>query len=229
MSNRGKTNYVTQQQLKTARGGAGVGHVHANMDTLSRITPSVFDAWSEAYADRIDSIYVGTARFQRDSDGMVHLPAYPDEVNWSNIQGKPSWIGNTKPSYSSSEVISFLGYTPADSASLGNYLPLTGGTVTGELIVKDNNYPSIAFKQGNDAPAYLTFLGYADWRVTEKGWNETYKLYHEGNANNAWTPWTCKELTLSNNGHSVKIELDANGNLKINGNVFATGQMACGA
>ena len=173
MSNRGKTNYVTQQQLKTARGGAGVGHVHANMDTLSRITPSVFDAWSEAYADRIDSIYVGTARFQRDSDGMVHLPAYPDEVNWSNIQGKPSWIGNTKPSYSSSEVISFLGYTPADSASLGNYLPLTGGTVTGGLSVR--------------------------------------------------------ELTLSNNGHSVKIELDANGNLKINGNVFATGQMACGA
>ena len=36
------------------------------------------------------------------------------------------------------------------------------------------------------------------------------------------------DLVLKANGHTVRIELDADGNLKINGNVYATGGVAAG-
>lgn len=51
---RTKTNFVTQQQLKTIRGGAGIGHVHSNKDVLDRITPEIMDVFEELTPERID-------------------------------------------------------------------------------------------------------------------------------------------------------------------------------
>jgi hypothetical protein len=88
-----------------------------------------------------------------------------DSVNWDNIEGKPSWIGDSKPSYSYTEIIdtpdltkyalkenipSLSGYATikwvndqsyVTSSALNNYLPLSG-----EL--PDNMYKEFTL-QGN--------------------------------------------------------------------------------
>lgn len=51
-----------------------------------------------------------------------------EKVTWANIEGKPTWIGESKPIYSWSEI--------NDRPSL-NFLPLTGGTISGWLKVED--------------------------------------------------------------------------------------------
>lgn len=63
-----------------------------------------------------------------------------DSVAWSDVTGKPTWIGNNKPSYTTSEVTegTNLYFTNARavsalSSSLSNYLPLTGGIMTGTI------------------------------------------------------------------------------------------------
>ena len=56
-------------------------------------------------------------------------------VLWDNIEGTPSWIGDTKPSYTYSEISG----TPTllssftDDVVDGHYLPITGGILTGPL------------------------------------------------------------------------------------------------
>lgn len=54
---RTKTNFVTQQQLKTIRGGAGIGHVHSNKDVLDLISSDMIH--SHDNKEIIDSITQG--------------------------------------------------------------------------------------------------------------------------------------------------------------------------
>lgn len=91
MSKQGKTNYVTQQQLKTIRGGRGVGHIHNNKDTLDQITPEKLDLWDEtadlahshdnrsaidlfSYDPETNTVYLG------DSDNRVNFAAFGDSA-----------------------------------------------------------------------------------------------------------------------------------------------------
>ena len=64
-----------------------------------------------------------------------------DSVAWGNVTGKPTWLGSSKPSYTTSEVAegTNLYFTNARavsalSSTLSNYLPLSGGTLTDKLI-----------------------------------------------------------------------------------------------
>ena len=82
----------------------------------------------------------------------------------------------------------------------GNYsnyaLPLTGGSVTGNtvfnsttdtpLIVKQSNGNSatVGFKSANTVDySYIGFIKGSEWFVTDDGWHNAYKIYHEGNFN----------------------------------------------
>lgn len=103
MSIQGKTNYVTQQQLKTIRGGRGVGHIHSNKDTLDQITPEFFANMSEtvslahshnnrvaidrfSYDPETNTIYVG------DEDDPVNFAAFGD-VAAGGLPGGPTPTG----------------------------------------------------------------------------------------------------------------------------------------
>ena len=63
------------------------------------------------------SIIVNGNQYTPNADGVITLPDYPTSLTWSNIQGKPSWIGSTKPTYTASEIVNYLGYTPFDKTS----------------------------------------------------------------------------------------------------------------
>lgn len=54
----------------------------------------------------INTIYLGTVPYPvaHEGDTFITLPPYPTQVTWNNIEGKPGWIGPTKPSYSFSEI-----------------------------------------------------------------------------------------------------------------------------
>lgn len=49
-------------------------------------------------------VIVNGSTYRVDDEGYVTIPDYPTSLNWSEISGKPSWIGSTKPSYAFSEI-----------------------------------------------------------------------------------------------------------------------------
>lgn len=49
-------------------------------------------------------VNVNGSTYRVDDEGYVTIPDYPTSLNWSEINGKPSWIGSTKPSYAWSEI-----------------------------------------------------------------------------------------------------------------------------
>ena len=87
-----------------------------------------------------------------------------DKVTWDNIEGKPTWIGESKPSYSWSEITgkpSWIGsskpsysWTEIAGRPSLDFLPLTGGTLTGSLTMEGKgSYGSggmIYFGDSND-------------------------------------------------------------------------------
>ena len=63
------------------------------------------------------------------------------DYSWSEITGKPSWIGSSKPTYSYSEITGKPDLSDmATKTWVGNnYLPTTGGTLSGNLRLKDSS------------------------------------------------------------------------------------------
>lgn len=89
-----------------------------------------------------------------------------DKVTWANIEGKPTWIGDSKPSYSWSEITgkpSWIGSSKpsyswteiTDRPSL-DFLPLTGGTLTGDLRLKDSSNYGMTLYFGDDSYCYIS-------------------------------------------------------------------------
>ena len=67
---RTKTNFVTQQQLKTMRGGPGIGHVHSNKDVLDLISPEMIHSHSNK--DIIDSLTQDMIDGWEESRNLAH-------------------------------------------------------------------------------------------------------------------------------------------------------------
>ena len=63
------------------------------------------------------SIIVNGNQYTPNADGVITLPDYPTSLTWSNIQGKPSWIGSTKPTYTASEVGALASNHPASDVT----------------------------------------------------------------------------------------------------------------
>lgn len=62
----------------------------------------------------------------------------------------------------------------------GNYLPLSGGTISGDLFIA-NSYGGIVFTNTNlNSNAFLFYNGNSDWYVTNKDWGASYKIWHSG-------------------------------------------------
>lgn len=111
-------------------------------------------------------------------------------VAWDNVEGKPSWITDTKPSYSYSEISgtptllsSFnndLGFIT--STALTGYLPLSGGVINGRIttegrIVIRNGNP-IQFDRGDNKEILLGLYSQSS--------NDLY-YYNGGTWGKVWT------------------------------------------
>ena len=98
------------------------------------------------------SIIVNGNQYTPNADGVITLPDYPTSLTWSNIQGKPSWIGSTKPTYTASEIVNYLGYTPFNNASF------TKANIKSTLGISD--WALAASKPTYSASEIVNFLGY---------------------------------------------------------------------
>ena len=99
------------------------------------------------------SIIVNGNQYTPNADGVITLPDYPTSLTWSNIQGKPSWIGSTKPTYTASEVGALPSNHPASD-------------VTSALITNWNaaynwgNHASAGYLKSISKTSIINALGY---------------------------------------------------------------------
>lgn len=81
-----------------------------------------------------------------------------EKVTWANIEGKPTWIGESKPSYSWTEITGTpdLSDMATETWVGNNYLPLTGGTLTGDLRLKDSSNYGMTLYFGDGSYCYIS-------------------------------------------------------------------------
>lgn len=74
---------------------------------------------------------------------------------WGEINDKPTWIGSSKPTYTASEV------GAASASDLTSYLPLAGGTMTGNLTLNAPSHTTAAQIKWSKIGTADPFIGYA--------------------------------------------------------------------
>lgn len=108
---------------------------------------------SELVGSSISGIKVNNETYAPGTDGYITIPDYPTSLDWDEIDNKPSWIGDTKPSYAFSEITN----TPT---TLADY----GITDAYSQTDADNRYVK---KAGDTMTGSLKFTGGADGRTVE--------------------------------------------------------------
>lgn len=96
---------------------------------------------SELVGSSISGIKVNNETYAPDTDGYITIPDYPTSLDWDDIDNKPSWIGDSKPSYAFSEITgkptTLAGYGITDAYSQTDadkrYVKKAGDTMTGSL------------------------------------------------------------------------------------------------
>lgn len=123
---------ITNKPDVVTKGSDGVVEVGQYLDFHKNGTTSDYSVRLVAAADSQVSINLPS------SAGTLaitsQIPSVPSNISaFTNDSGYITGI-------SSSMVVNALGYTPANSASLSNYLPLAGGTMTGTLTLRSEAY-----------------------------------------------------------------------------------------
>ena len=78
-----------------------------------------------------------------DSDGIIDLGTISGgggltSVSWADIKDRPTALSEFENDLSSSDIAQILGYTPVRPTTLNNFLPKTGGQLTGALQIFDH-------------------------------------------------------------------------------------------
>lgn len=172
--------------------------------TNETISPSIFEALpidgATIKRDPITKeLYVDTTVV---GGGGTSGGGVADSVSWSNITGKPYWIGAEKPSYKYSEIdetpdlsiyatqswVTGKGYITGITGKMVTnalgYTPLStsGGTITGDFYIKKPSNATIIFQPNNAAKSFWFGVNTSEeWFCTNGGYTETYKLIHSGN------------------------------------------------
>lgn len=139
---------------------ASINDLNSGWDALLKAAPNIPSLDGYAKFSDLVSIYLSKTEA---SETYQPKGNYLTSVSWSQVSGKPSWIGSSKPSYTWSEIGSKPTFaTVATSGSYndltnkptipsltgyatqswvnsqgfvkGSFLPLTGGTLSGDLI-----------------------------------------------------------------------------------------------
>ena len=136
-----------------------------------------------------------------------------------------TWVTNQGylTAITSSQITTALGYTPADNASLANYLPLIGGTMTGAIKV---NAPGGAILQSSSNHIQLhisnnfTILGYDNTKFQIPTYIDGYNIYFRS-GNSASDGYGTINAVLSSDG-CFGIGTTPSYRLHVNGSVFFT-------
>lgn len=127
---------------------------------------------SELVSSSISGIKVNNETYAPGTDGYITIPDYPTSLDWNEIDNKPSWIGDTKPSYAWSEITGkpdWIGDSKpsyAFSEITGKPTTLAGYGITDAYSQTDadNRYVK---KAGDTMTGSLKFTGGADGRTVE--------------------------------------------------------------
>ena len=135
--------YVLPTATTSALGGIKVGYTTSGKNYKVQVDASgnafVNVPW-QAGTGTVTSVKVGTTSYTP-TNGVVSLPAYPTSLPASDVY---SWAKqSTKPSYTLDEV------SDGSTRKLANYLPKSGGTMTGVLTLWGSQYN--AYDTGNGA------------------------------------------------------------------------------
>lgn len=92
----------------------------------------------------IAGIKVNGGTYTPGADKYITIPDYPTSLAWADITGKPSWIGDSKPSYSFGELTgkptTLDGYGITDAVTLNTAQTITGQKIIGgERVIKYSN------------------------------------------------------------------------------------------
>ena len=127
---------------------------------------------SELVGSSISGIKVNNETYAPDTDGYITIPDYPTSLDWDEIDNKPSWIGDTKPSYAWSEITgkpSWIGDSKpsyAFSEITGKPTTLAGYGITDAYSQTDADKRYVK-KAGDTMTGSLKFTGGADGRTVE--------------------------------------------------------------
>ena len=127
---------------------------------------------SELVGSSISGIKVNNETYAPDTDGYITIPDYPTSLDWDEIDNKPSWIGDTKPSYAWSEITgkpSWIGDTKpsyAFSEITNTPTTLAGYGITDAYSQTDADKRYVK-KAGDTMTGSLKFTGGADSRTVE--------------------------------------------------------------
>lgn len=163
----------------------------------------------------------------------------PVVYDWAKAESKPTYnyseILNTPTSLKNPYSLKFTGYKTAsydgsaevtialptklsqftDDVVSGKYLPLTGGTLTG----------SLTMKQGSATYGGYIYFGDSNVYVAEPT-NNNLVIYARDGITLSTSSSSTTGFTLKNGDNSVTLYVDAQGRLKVTGNLYATGEVS---
>lgn len=85
----------------------------------------------------------GTTFYDTNADGIIDLGTISGgggltSVSWADIADRPTALSEFENDLSSADIAQILGYTPVRPTTLNNFLPKTGGQLTGALQIFDH-------------------------------------------------------------------------------------------
>lgn len=117
----------------------------------------------------MDAIAVDGTTISKSGGVLKVIGGVADSVAWDNITGKPTWIGSSKPTYSYSEITGAISTTELQNYLTSNsylnvtegdnrYLKLSGGTLSGDLVLKSSTTsgetPKFYLQRGATSDSY---------------------------------------------------------------------------
>lgn len=181
--------------IKLSKSQEGVVYLEGNLVVKGGVTMYALD---EVTVDSIieslplaSTSQYGIAKFNP-SNFVINEDGFVTIIGGSGATVKYplSWSGFNQGSYDGSVAQSF--YIPtklsefvndrsfATTSDLSGYLPLSGGTIVGDLIIS-NNYGGIAINDTSAKKSGFILYSGGVWKVSNDGWTIDYDLWHSGN------------------------------------------------
>lgn len=139
----------------------------------------------------VRSIVMGSTTYTPNSSGAVTLP---EKVTWANIEGKPSTFTPSSHTHAISQITNLQATLDGKAAAshTHSYLPLSGGTLTGDLYINTNLYgPVVGNNPRNRYDSELHFFNSNSSTTSTYNfglyqWNDEFQFTYRTSADDLW-------------------------------------------